>query len=394
MAWAPEGLEAIRAWVRGWVDSGRLASARITVLDHGQPALEFAQGGIAEPIAGDTVLRIYSMTKPVTAVAALQLIERGALSLEDPVSRYIPSFAGLTVNRGRSGDRLEPVDAAAPMTVWHLLTHTAGLTYGGEPGAVSRLYQEHRCDFNPGEGPLAEVVERLATIPLLFDPGTAWNYGVASDVLGRVVEVAAGTPLDEVMREGVFEPLGMRDTTFRPADVPPERLAPLFEADADDGRPVLLDRSSDLVIPPDRLTLSGGGGLLSTSHDYVRFAEMLRLGGTLDGVQVLRSDTVAAMTRNQLDGDLAQLDEATFGDIDMSGVGWGYGVSVVTDPDATAVDCTLGEFGWGGYANTLFSVDPVHHVTVVFMTQLIPSGLYPLGSELRRLVAEARPRAA
>lgn len=391
MPWAPERLEAIRAWLRGWVESGRLASAHVTVVDNGDVVLAYGQGGMAEPIADDTVVRIYSMSKPVTAVAALQLVDDGRLSLDDPVSRFVPSFADVTVNRGRSGDLLDPVPASTPMTVRHLLMHTSGLTYGqGNPGAVSALYERDRCDFDPGDGPIAEVVERLAGIPLLFGPGSAWNYGVSSDVLGRVIEVAAGRPLDQVVRSGILEPLGMADTTFRAADVPPARLAPLFEADAD-GRPTTLDRSADLDIPPERLTLSGGGGMLSSSRDYVRFAEMLRCGGTLDGVEILRPETVAAMTRNQLDGDLQQLDEASLGDEDMSGIGWGYGVSVVIDPRVAGADFTAGEFGWGGYANTLFSVDPVHQVTVVFMTQLIPSGLHPLSAQLRRLVAEARP---
>lgn len=386
---APEGLDAIRAWLRGWVDSGRLASAHVLVACDGEPVLSFGYGGTAPPIGDDTVVRIHSMTKPISAVAALQLIEHGQLRLHDPVSRYIPSFAGLRVNRGRSGETLDPVPATTPMTVWHLLTHTAGFTYGeGNAGAVSRLYEEHRCDFGPGDGPLAEVVARLARLPLLFEPGTAWNYGVASDVLGRVIEVAAGRPLDEVIRREILEPLGMGDTTFRVGEVAPGRLAPLHEA-GDDGLAVAVDTADELVIPPHRLTLSGGGGLLSTSRDYFRFAEMLRRGGTLDGATLLRPETVAEMTRNQLPGDLEQLDEATFGEVSMAGVGWGYGLSVVTDPDKTAWRCAPGEFGWGGYASTAFWIDPVHDVTVVFITQLIPSDRHPLRGQLRGLVADA-----
>ena len=376
--------------MRGWVDGGRLASAHVTIVHDGAAVLTFGHGGIAEPITEETVLRIYSMTKPVTAVAALQLVERGQLALDDPVSSFVPSFAEMTVNRGGTGDVLDPVPAKTPITVRHLLTHTAGFTYGGDPGAVSRLYEELRCNFDPGDGPLVEVVERLARIPLLFEPGTAFNYGVASDLLGRVIEVAAGSPLQDVIRSGILEPLGMADTTFRAADVSPARLAPLFEASAD-GRPMPVDTSAHRDIPADRVMLSGGGGLLSSSRDYVRFAEMLRCGGTLDGVSILHPDTVAEMTRNQLDGDLAQLDAGSMAEENMSGIGWGYGLSVVADADATELDTTPGEFGWGGYANTAFNVDPLRGITVVFMTQLIPSGVYPLRAQLRRLVAEARP---
>lgn len=390
MPWSPEGLEAIRSWVRGWVDGGRLAAAHVTIVHDGAAVLTFGHGGLADPITDNTVLRIYSMSKPVTAVAALQLAERGQLTLDDPVSRFVPSFAEMTVNRGGTGAVLDPVPVSTPITVRHLLTHTAGFTYGGDPGAVSRLYEEHRCNFDPGDGPLAEVVERLARIPLLFEPGSAFNYGVSSDLLGRVIEVAAGRPLDDVIRSGILEPLGMADTTFRAAEVSPARLAPLFEASVD-GRAVPVDTSADRNISPDRLTLSGGGGLLSSSRDYLRFAEMLRCGGTYEGVSILHPDTVAEMTRNQLDGDLAQLDAGSMDEEDMSGIGWGYGLSVVADAQVTEMDTTLGEFGWGGYANTAFNVDPVRRITVVFMTQLIPSGVYPLRAQLRRLVADARP---
>ena len=394
MTWSAGGLEAIRAWLRGWVDCGRLPSAHVAILHEGTPVLSFGHSGTADAITDETVLHIYSMTKPVTAVAALQLVERGRLALDDPLARHLPAFADAAVNRGRSGDVLDPVPATTPITVRDLLMHTAGFTYGeGNPGAVSRLYVHERCDFGPGDGLLSEVVERLAGIPLLFEPGSAWNYGVASDVLGRVIEVAADRALEEVIRDGILQPLGMHDTTFRAAEVPPGRLAALYEAGSD-GTPAIVDISDELATPPSRLTLSGGGGLLSSSRDYVRFAEMLRMGGFLDGARVLRDESVAEMTRNQLAGDLEELDEATFTEVDMTGVGWGYGVSVVTDPEATEWNCTLGEFGWGGYANTAFWVDPVHQVTVVFMTQLIPSGVYPLRAQLRELVARARPQQA
>src|SRR5215831_17981535 len=260
---SPAGLAAIRQWVEEYVDSGRLPGAHVLIARRGRTALSFACGRRSiehdVPLARDSIFRIYSMTKPVTAAAAMRLVEEGVLSLDDPVSRFIPAFADVTVNRfGGSGDRLAASQADMPMTVYHLMTHTSGLTYGENEGVVAELYRENHTDFRPHDGPLAEVVERLASIPLLFEPGTAWNYGVSSDVLGRVIEVASGMPLDRWVFDSVLAPLRMTDTSFR---VPPTKLgrvATIYEADG--GSLVPVDLSGEQGIPPERLTLSGGGG--------------------------------------------------------------------------------------------------------------------------------------
>ncbi len=275
------------------------------------------------------------------------------------------------------------------MTVQHLLTHTSGLTYGeGNPGAVSRLYERHRTDFGPQDGPLAEVVERLAGIPLLHQPGTAWGYGVSTDVLGRVIEVASGLPLDRFLDERVLGPLGMTDTSFR---VPPEKLgrfAALYEATPDGGLR-LLETPSSGPQAGEVTTFSGGAGLVSTADDYFRFAELLRRGGAVDGVRLLEESTVRLMTSDRLGRDLAAMGQATFNETAMDGVGFGLGVSVVVDPSRTAWRSARGEFAWGGYASTAFWVDPEHDATVVFLTQVVPSDRYPIRGELRALVADA-----
>jgi len=394
----PAGLDAVRAWMRSWVDGGRLPGALTLVARGGRVA--FLEGcGLrdveaARPIEEDTIFRIYSMTKPVTAVAAMILVQEGALGLDDPVSRYISSFEHLTVNRFGAGDEIVADPATRPMTVRHLLTHTSGLTYGeGNPGAVSRLYEEHWTDFGPDDGPLSEIVERLATIPLLFDPGEAWNYGVSTDVLGRVIEVASGRPLDAFMRDRVLGPLGMDDTSFRIRPEKRERFAALYGATERGGLQLLESPTSNPYVE-EVTTLSGGAGLLSTARDYLRFAEMLRRGGTVDRARVLEEESVRQMTTNHLRGDLAATGQTSFNETTTAGVGFGLGVSVVIDPSRTAWRSSLGEFAWGGYASTAFWVDPVHEVTTVFLTQLIPSDRYPIRGELHELVADALvPRA-
>ncbi|MFZ0323206.1 MAG: serine hydrolase domain-containing protein [Actinomycetes bacterium] len=388
-----DGLLAIRRWVRTYVDQGRLPGALTLVARAGRVELldvcgmRDVQRGLA--IEPDTLFRIHSMTKPVTSVAALLLVERGALHLDDPVAEFVPSFSGLAVNRKGVADAIDPESLRRPMTVRHLLTHTSGLTYGeGNPGAVSRLYREQRTDFDVTDGVLEQVVERLATIPLLFQPGESWNYGVSTDVLGRVVEVASGQTLDVFMREQIFGPLGMTDTSFAVGDAAAGRLAALYEVDADD-QLVLVESADDSPYVRDVTTLSGGAGLVSTAHDYLRFAEVLRLGGSVDGVRLLDPSLVRSMTRNQLGDDLAAMGQPTFNETSTHGIGFGLGVSVVVDPARTTWPSSLGEFAWGGYASTAFWVDPVHDLTVVFLTQVMPSDHFAIRHELRALVRRA-----
>ena len=286
-------------------------------------------------------------------------------------------------------ERIVASSAKTPMTVWHLLTHTSGLTYGdGNDGPVAGLYQRQHTDFSIDDGPLEAVVDRLARIPLLFEPGTAWNYGVSSDVLGRVIEVASGMPLDRYLAEAVLGPLRMTDTGFRVPPTKLDRVASVYTI-GDGEQLVPVDTAAELTIPPERYTLSGGGGLFSTAADYLRFAEMLRRGGRLGETRLLRGraapdDAEPPAGRPGDDGG------AVVGRARVEGIGYGFGMSVVVDPGRAAMRTHMGEYGWGGHASTAFFVDPGNEVTAVFIAELIPSGSYPIRrQELRSLVADA-----
>jgi CubicO group peptidase (beta-lactamase class C family) len=379
-----------------YVDDGRLPGWLVLVSRRGR-VVHLATRGRRDleadlPVEVDTRFRVYSMTKPVTAVAAMQLYEEGAFALKDPVDRFIPSFADVRVWRDgpASGPRTTP--ATGPVRLWHLLTHTAGLTYGFHHAhPVDAMYRAAGFEWVTPEGrDLAECCDAWAGLPLLFEPGSEWNYSVASDVLGRVVEVVAGQPLDRFLRERVFGPLGMGDTGFWVEETAAGKLAALYRADPGGGRPA---RDDDLGGRALRrpACLSGGGGLVSTAADYHRFTEALLGGGELDGARLLGSRTLAYMARNHLPGgaDLESFGRRLFAETTFDGVGYGLGFAVLLDPVANKVLSTPGELAWGGAASTFFWVDPAEQLTAMFLTQLMPSSTYPLRSELRQLVYQA-----
>lgn len=343
------------------------------------------------PVQPDTLWRIYSMTKPVTSVAAMICYEEGHVALDDPVSKFVPGFADARVFTGGSSFRPLTVPATEPVRVWHLMTHTAGLTYGfmfNHP--VDAMYRSAGFEWGtPRDLDLAGCCERWARIPLLCQPGSEWNYSVATDVLGRVVEVASGMPLDEFFSRRIFEPLGMTDTAFHVESEAAERLAALYTPDLATGRARRNDAMGRAVLGPPR-ALSGGGGLVSSAADYHRFTQMLLRRGELDGVRLLGSRTVAYMTRNHLPGgkDLAEFGHPIAGEPDV-GLGFGLGFSVVIDSAATKVTSSPGEYAWGGAASTVFWVDPAEELTVLFFTQLLPSSTYPIRRDLKQLVYSA-----
>ena len=380
---------------RSYVDNGQLAGWLIAVMRHGELA-HFSTYGhrdkeANEPVTADTIWRIYSMTKPITAVAAMMLWEEGKFELKDPVSKFIPSFADQKVWKSGSTAKyfLDPV--VQQMEIWHLLTHTSGLTYGfmmAHP--VDALYRDAGFDWGiPTELDLAATCDRLASLPLLFQPGTEWNYSMATDVLGRVVEVASGMSLDEFFRTRIFEPLGMTDTAFSVSTDKAHRLAALYGAEPSTLKAIRLKSAGKAALRPPAAWL-GGGGLMSTAPDYLRFAEMLRRGGELDGVRLLAPGTVRYMASNHLPGnvDLSEFGRPLSGETN-DGVGFGLGMSVIIDPIKAKVPGSIGEFGWGGAASTTFSVDPVQDTSVLLMTQLLPSSTHPLRSELKQLVQQA-----
>jgi CubicO group peptidase (beta-lactamase class C family) len=344
------------------------------------------------PVEVDTIFRIYSMTKPITSVAAMMLWEEGAFELKDPVSRFVPSFADTRVWRSGSVTNPVTVPRSEELAIWHLLSHTSGLTYGflyAHP--VDELYR--RAGFEWGTPPgadLAEVCDRLAGLPLLFQPGSEWNYSTATDVLGRVVEVASGQPLDQFFAERILGPLGMTDTAFCVREDDQDRLAALYTATPGTRLATRLDSMGAAALHPPAC-LSGGGGLVSTMADYHRFTEMLRRGGELDDVRLLGPRTLAYMTSNHLPGgaDLTEFGRPLFAETTFDGVGFGLGFSVTIDPVKAKVPGSVGDYAWGGAASTSFWVDPVEDLTVIFLTQLLPSSTHPIRSQLKQLVHQA-----
>jgi len=383
-----------------YVDDGRLPGWLLTVSRHGKLA-HVARYGQRDkeaglPVEPDTLWRIYSMTKPVTSVAAMMLYEEGAFELTDPVSKFIPSFKDVRVYAGGSDQRPATVPAAEPVRIWHLLTHTAGLTYGFHRNhPMDARYRAAGFDVETKAGlTLEEACDIWAGIPLLFQPGTEWNYSVSTDVLGRVVEVASGQRLDEFFAQRIFAPLGMTETGFyaRPEDH--GRLAALY-ARGLDGKAAPFRLLAESARKPPTM-LSGGGGLVSSAADYHRFLQLLlprpdSPAGELDGVRLLSPRTVGYMGRNHLPGgkDLEHSGRALDAETPMRGVGFGLGFAVVIDPVAGKVVRSAGELSWGGLASTAFFVDPAEELTVSFFTQLVPSSAHPIRPQLRQLVYQA-----
>ncbi|MGW1287233.1 serine hydrolase domain-containing protein [Streptomyces sp. NPDC002586] len=374
------------------VDRGRLPGFLVAVSRGGRVAhlTTYGRRDVAAglPVETDTLWRIYSMTKPVTAVAVLQLVEEGRLALDDPLDRYLPAFAKPVVYEGGSGAEMRTHPADGPILIRHLLTHTAGLTFGYyHRHPVDALYRASGLEYSvPPGADLAETVEVYARMPLQFEPGRQWNYSVASNLLGRLIEVVSGQPLDAFFTERILRPLGMSDTGFHIEPEQVDRLAELYgETDGGGIAPV-----PGLPVRGRPRFLSGSGGLVSSAYDFHRFMEMLRRGGELDGVRLLSADMVALMTRNQLPGDavLRAFGAPVHQERGNDGLGFGFNVSVVTDPSRTLAPSSLGTYGWTGAATTAFWVDPAHELTVQFMTQVRPKTL-KIFPHLRRLVHEA-----
>lgn len=396
VGFAADRLRRIDEHFSDYVDDGRLPGYSIAVARGGHLAhvSTYGQRDVEArlPTTSDTMYRIYSMTKPITSVALLMLVEEGKLQLTDLVSDFIPSFAQTRVWRG--GTVLKPVTdpITEPMRIWHLLTHTAGMTYGFlYADVVDDMYR--RAGFEMGVGQdqtLAEICDKYAALPLLFQPGASWNYSVATDVLGRVIEVASGTTLDEFLSKKILDPLGMHDTAFWVSPDKHERLAALYGVNESTGGFKRLETiGNDAKSMP--IYLSGGGGLVSTAFDYFLFLQMLANRGVLGDVRLLSPASISLMTMNHLPNNQ---DVTTFGraigeELYFDGVGFGLGVSVVVDQAKTRSLSPTGTYGWGGAASTVFWIDPVEEVVAMFFTQLMPSTTYPIRPYLRQLVYQA-----
>ena len=380
--------------VRRYIEPGKIAGCQTAVVRR-RALAHFSSLGMmdrerAKPVAEDTIWRIYSMTKPITGVALMTLYERGMFQLSDPVHRFIPEWRDLKVGESGPGASRRLVDPRRPMNVKDLLMHMSGLGYG--PGNKD-------LDLGPvgdaGEAPvirtddtLESMCSRMAGDPLRFHPGTRWLYSLATDVCGRLVEILSGRRFDEYLRAEIFEPLGMVDTDFSVPDTKVGRFAASY---ARNSRKQLV-----LVDDPQRSTyrrhpsmLSGGGGLVSTTEDYLRFCRMLVNGGELDGRRILSARTVQLMATNHLPGGGELTGFALpggYGEVGFEGMGFGLTMAVGLGPAVTEVVGSAGEYMWGGAASTTFWVDPAEDLTVVFMTQLLPSGTFNFRSQLKAIV--------
>ena len=386
-----------------YVKPGKLPGVSVLVARRGQVAYVDAVGqrDVANhlPMTLDTIVRIYSMTKPITSVALMSLYEEGRFQLDDPVSRFVPAWANLRVWEDGNPLKFRTRTATREMTIRDLLTHTSGLTYGfmyNHP--VDAIYRhrgvERPLGLMPSEGTpaqtTAELVEKLTDIPLLFSPGTQWAYSVATDVCGRLVEIISGLPLDAFVAERITGPLAMVDTAFHVPDDKADRFAACYSYTKKN--PLLL---TDPVATSGYRTkptyVSGGGGMVSTMSDYLRFCTMLLNKGELDGVRILGRKTVEYMTMNHLPGgqDMDHLAERAFSETSYEGVGFGLGFAVTLDPAANQTIGSRGSFSWGGAASTGFWIDPAEELIVIVLTQLLPSSTYPMRRELQSLVYQA-----
>ncbi|EPR14552.1 beta-lactamase [Sphingobium indicum IP26] len=362
-----------------YVAPGKLPHMHLLVSRDEQPIMSVHSGiarATGEPLAEDALYRIASMTKPVTSVAFMMLVEQGLVALDDPVTNILPEFADLAVGADGSGRMRRP------MLMIDLLRHTSGLTYGLQrQTAIDARYRDLGLDEFQQKRGSDEFIAALAALPLEFSPGERWNYSVSTDVLGVVVERLAGLDLERCFRERIFDPLGMPDTFFELPDDRMERMTDAWQW-APDGTLSLYDRGARSGWRRPLRLRSGGGGLISSVADYHRFARMLLRGGELDGARLLKPETVAAMHANHLPGgaDLSSLSSSMFSEADYAGVGFGLGF---------ATDLRTREYYWGGVFSTFFFIDPAERLIGIFMTQHFPSSIHPVRRELRQGIRNA-----
>jgi CubicO group peptidase (beta-lactamase class C family) len=387
-----ERLQRIGQVMQDFVDEGKLPGVITLVARHGKIA-HFHVCGMMDveskkPLRDDTLFRIYSMTKPITSIAVMMLHEQGKFLLSDPVSKFIPAFKNSKVYNGMSKTGIKVVPAERDITIHHLLTHTSGLAYDftAEPplDVIYKQAELHDAIFYSHLS-LSEMIERAAQIPLHFHPGTRWQYSIATDVLGYLIEVVSGMPLPDFFEERIFKPLGMMETDFF---VPPEklaRLATMYKL-TEDGQQIMLDKPENSpFIQPNR-NIRGGAGLVSTIGDYLRFVQMMYNGGQLDGAHLLSRKTIELMARNHVRPEqmpLMVLDE------ELPGMGFGLGFGVLLDPARAGRLGSPGEFGWGGAAATSWWIDPQEDMYAMLMTQSFRLDVFSLGDYFRTLALQS-----
>jgi len=385
-------LKNIDSWMQRYVDEGKLAGSSVLVARHGEITHLAACGkrslATQLPFEIDTLVRIYSMTKPITSLAVMMLHEQGLFNLDAPIDAFLPEFSHChaLVSGATSLEQCEP--SPAP-TVHQLLTHTSGLTYSFNPGLLASGYLENKIEFYSDAGGHRQMAKKVAKMPLAFQPGTGWEYSVGIDILGVLVEVISGKTLNEFFLENILGPLRMDDTGFGVPKSKLNRFADCFNYHGETSLE-LRDSAENSIFQQDRVnTLSGGGGLVSTLADYLKFTELVRQGGAVNGMSLISPRTLNFMRQNHLPGDIASMGPKSFAEQPMEGMGFGIGGSIVLDPARTRTLGSVGDYSWGGLASTFFWLDPVEQLSVIFFTQLIPSSSYACRAELKALVHAA-----
>ncbi len=378
-----------------YIDSGRLPNAQLVIARDGQPVHYTKLGSMGDDkreLRDDALFRIASMTKPVTSIAFMQLVEQCEVALEEPVARIFPEFADLKVYAGGGGAiPFAPGKPASAMRFVDLLTHMSGLTYGLQNrNNIDAAYRENNFDFARDHLDSDAFIEKLSKLPLEFAPGTGWNYSVSTDVLGVAVERISGMRLGDYFEKHIFAPLGMTDTHFGVAEGQSERLVDAY-AYQPGHAPKMINAGATSKLNEPGAFDSGGGGLIGTIADYHRFSTMLLNGGELDGARIVSPKTIRLMRTNHLpnNADLTEMSSSLFSEANNAGTGFGLGFAMVIDPARTLMPSSLGEFYWGGAYSTAFFVDPVERITMVFMTQVYPSSTYPIRRQLKTLIYSA-----
>ena len=382
-----------RHLIENYIAPGKIAGCQVMVARRGTAAYFKSFGDMdrerARPVQEDTIFRIYSMTKPITSIALMTLYEEGRFQLNDPVHRFLPAWRNHEVwVRGEGADMVTR-PPASPMTMRHVLSHTSGLTYGAlldaDPHPVNGVYQELGVRRSDGET-ITSFAEKLSRVPLRFDPGTRWLYSLATDVCGCLVEVISGQKFEDFLQQRIFEPLGMTDTAFWVPESKINRFAANYQRAADKSLHLIDDplTSSYLTAPS---FPSGGGGLVSTTTDYAKFCDMLRLRGSVNGVEIIGSRTLALMIKNHIlnGADLRQTAIGSFSETAYEGVGFGLGFATTLD-EISSGNIGAGDYYWGGAASTIFWVDPVEDLYAVFMTQLMPSATFNFRGQLKNII--------
>ncbi|HXH20737.1 MAG TPA: serine hydrolase domain-containing protein [Dehalococcoidia bacterium] len=391
-------LNNVTRLVHGYINDGKIPGAISMIARRGKVVHFETYGKMDEeagkPMTADTIFRIYSMTKPIASLGLMLLYEEGRFQLDDPAYKYIPEWKNQKVFIGGTADNPDLRAPERPISVRDLLMHTSGLAGGlgaPESSPTSELFRRAgvRGFGQEGNHTLRDMVERIANVPLQFDPGTKWNYGISTDVVGYLSEVLSGRPFDVYLKERIFDPLGMSDTGFSVPEASLDRFAACYRRGGENDPPyVLQDSPTTSPYAKPRTYFSGAGGLVSTAADYMRFCKMLANGGELDGVRIAGKRTIEFMAMNHLPGgcDLAAMGQTRFTETSMEGIGFGLGFAVLLDPAKAQIIGTPGEYYWGGAASTAFFINPKEDLIMIFLTQLLPSGSYPFRRELRATI--------